>query len=86
MNQQLLDVICCPATHKALEPVSERTLGALNRAIERGAVNTRDGRAVATALDGGLVTVDGRILYPIDDGIPVLLESESVLLAQLDGM
>jgi uncharacterized protein YbaR (Trm112 family) len=31
-----------------------------------------------------LVTDDGKILYPVNDGIPVLLEGESVMLSQLD--
>ena len=30
-----------------------------------------------------LVTDDGKTLYPVNDGIPVLLEGESVVLDQL---
>jgi len=86
MNSALLDVLCCPATHKSLEPAPERTLAALNRAVDAGGLKFRDGRTVDAAFTAGLVTVDGRVFYPVDDGIPLLLEGESVLLAQLDGM
>ena len=32
-----------------------------------------------------LVTDDGKLLYPVRDGIPVLLEGESLALEQLEG-
>jgi len=35
-------------------------------------------------LKEALVTDDGKILYPVNDGIPVLLEGESVTLDQLE--
>ncbi|MEM8982540.1 MAG: Trm112 family protein [Pseudomonadota bacterium] len=86
MNQQLLDIISCPQTHKPLNPVSERWLAALNRAVESGQLTTRAGAVVTKPLAGGFITADERIFYPLHDGIPVLLEGESILLAQLDGI
>ncbi len=85
MNQDLLGVLCCPVTHKSLETIAERDLGALNRAIRAGTLTNRAGDTLDSPFADGLVTVDGRVFYPIQDGIPVLLEAESVLLAQLDG-
>ena len=86
MKSTLFDVLCCPTTHKPLEDVPARTLLALNRAAARGELTRRDGRTVTSEFAGGLATTDGRIFYPVIDGIPVLLEDESVLLAQLDGI
>lgn len=86
MKSTLFDVLCCPVTHKPLADVPERTLLALNRAVASGALSCRDGRTVTSEFAGGLATTDGRIFYPVVDGIPVLLEGESVLLAQLDGI
>ncbi|MEM1264232.1 MAG: hypothetical protein AAGH76_17670 [Pseudomonadota bacterium] len=86
MNQQLLDIISCPQTHKALNPVPERWLLALNRAIDSGQLTTRSGALVSEPLIGGFITADERLYYRVQDGIPVLLEGESILLAQLDGL
>ena len=38
---------------------------------------------LSETLDEALVTDDGKLLYPVSDGIPVLLESESIGLEQL---
>ena len=39
------------------------------------------GERVTSPIAEGLVREDGRILYPIDDGIPVMLIEESIELA-----
>ena len=42
-----------------------------------------DDLATARPLAEALVTEDGKTMYPVDDGIPVLLEGEAVTLDQL---
>jgi uncharacterized protein YbaR (Trm112 family) len=84
MDKKLLSILCCPITHKGLSLARADLLKSLNRAITAGELVNRDGESVATELSEALVTDDGKILYPINDGIPVLLEGESVVLAQLD--
>jgi uncharacterized protein YbaR (Trm112 family) len=54
--------------------------------IGTGKVQDNEGRVLSAALSEALVTDDGKILYPINDGIPVLLEGESVALDQLDSV
>ena len=49
-------------------------------------MQNRGGKTLSAALRDALVTDDGKILYPIDDDIPVLLEDESVMLDQLDSV
>jgi uncharacterized protein YbaR (Trm112 family) len=36
---------------------------------------------VKTRISEGLIRQDGRILYPVDDGIPVMLIDESIELS-----
>lgn len=84
MDKKLLAILCCPVTHRDLRPARADQLAALNRAIDAGRVTNRDGRTLDDALDEALVTDDGKLLYPVNDGIPVLLEGESVRLDQLD--
>lgn len=84
INTALLEVICCPVTRLPLQPLPDDDLQRLNRKIDQQAVKSRDGAIVAAALDQALVTRDGRLAYPVRDGIPVLLENEGIQLAQIE--
>ncbi len=84
MDKRLLSILCCPVTHKGLHLATADLLLRINEAISAGNLQNNDGQAVSGSLTEALVTDDGKILYPINDGIPVLLEGESVTLEQLD--
>lgn len=83
MDKKLLNILCCPVTHKGLSLARGELLDNVNAAIEAGKLINRDGAVLSDKLDEALVTDDGKLLYPVNDGIPVLLESESVALDQL---
>ena len=83
MDKKLLSILCCPVTHKGLKLAQADLLKSVNAAIEAGTLVNHDGTPVPEKLSEALVTDDGKTLYPINDGIPVLLEGESVLLDQL---
>lgn len=78
IDQRLLNILRCPATGLPLAQLSSRQLEALNRVIADGSVRRDDGNPVAAALSAALITVDGERVYPIEDGIPVLLVSEAI--------
>ncbi len=84
MDKRLLSILCCPVTHKGLEIAKSDLLSKVNSAITAGSMENRDGQTLSKTFKEALVTDDGKILYPINDGIPVLLEGESVLLDQLE--
>ena len=84
MEKRLLNILRCPVTYKGLTPAKRDLIGRVNAAIESGGVTNRDGVKVSLALKEALVTDDGKLLYPVTDGIPVLLEGESISLVQLD--
>ncbi len=84
MDKRLLSMICCPVTHKGLALARSDELKRINKAILAGSLVNREGTVLSEALKEALVTDDGKTMYPVDDGIPVLLESESVGLDQLD--
>lgn len=84
MEKRLLNILRCPATHKALAPAGKDLLARLNAAIESGEIRKHDGVAVAAPLCEALVTDDGKRIYPISDGIPVLLESEAIGVEQFE--
>ena len=83
MDKRLLAILRCPVTHKELILAKRPTLREVNAAISDGKLSNRDGRVLDEALDEALLTDDGKVLYPIADGIPVLLEGESINMEQL---
>ena len=86
MDKKLLSILCCPITHKGLSLARTELLKSLNVAITAGKLVNRDGDVIAATLAEALVTDDGKTMYPVNDGIPVLLEGESVVLEQLESV
>lgn len=83
MDKKLLEILCCPVTHKGLSLARKDLLDTVNAAIQDGKLTNQDGTVLQSGLEEALVTDDGKRLYPVNDGIPVLLEGESVALDQL---
>ena len=83
MDKKLLAILCCPVTHRGLSLAGGDLLTSVNEGIRLGTVRNRDGETLAGVLKEALVTDDGKVLYPVNDGIPVLLEGEAVVLDQL---
>jgi uncharacterized protein YbaR (Trm112 family) len=84
-DKQLLDIICCPATHMPLRLMPETLLGRLNDRIASGELKYRDDSPVTEAMEQALMTEDERIAYPIRDDIPLLLEEFGIPITQADG-
>jgi len=82
-DKKLLSILCCPVSHKGLSLARTELLASINVAIGAGELSNRDGIVLENSLKEALVTDDGKTMYPVDDGIPVLLEGEAVALDQL---
>ena len=83
MDKQLLTILRCPISYKGLALLKKDPLARLNAAIAAGELKNVDGRALTTQLSEALLTDDGKIAYPVNDGIPVLLEDEAIRMEQL---
>jgi uncharacterized protein len=79
--RKVLPILVCPTDRTPLSVADSRTIARVNRAIAAGRVKNRAGRWVEQAIQGGLLRVDKTFLYPIVDGIPVLLADEAISLA-----
>lgn len=86
MDRKLLDLLVCPASQQPLHRLDADQRERVNAAIARGDVLRGDGRRESNALADALATRDGRSVYRIDDGIPVLLVDEALATAALDGL
>ena len=84
MNKQLLSILCCPVSHKGLSLARPNLLEKINIAISAGKLTNHNGNILSESIKEALVTDDEKIIYPMRDGIPVLLEEESIELNQLD--
>ncbi|WP_109124934.1 Trm112 family protein [Dyella sp. C11] len=78
MDKRLLDILCCPVSKVPVRPLQRQELDALNKAIAAGQVQTVSGAAVGSPLSEGLITTDRKVIYRVEDGIPVMLPEEGI--------
>lgn len=80
----LLDILCCPVSHEPLRPLEKSRLKVLNSEVEANRLLYVDGSIVEVALSEALITRDGKVVYAIDKGIPVLLPDRGIGTTQLE--
>ena len=83
MDRKLLDILACPATRQPLARLEARGLELLNQAVASGNLKRIDGSTQAGPLREALITRDRRLVYRVDDGIPVLLVEEGIATGQV---
>ena len=80
LDQDLLAILACPETKEPVALADDELVARVNAAIAAGGVTSRDGQAVTRALETGLLRQDGKVLYPVRGGIPIMLIDESILV------
>ncbi|TAL95007.1 MAG: hypothetical protein EPN69_05840 [Rhodanobacter sp.] len=83
MDKRLLDILCCPVSKTPVRLLTRHQLDALNEAIASGKVDTVAGVAVRERVAEALITIDRKLIYRIEDGIPVMLPEEGIGTLQL---
>ena len=83
IDDALLKILVCPENRTSLRIADQDTVMKLNSAIAAGKLKNRAGEPVKSPLGGGLIREEGDLLYPIIDGIPVLLAEEAIQLEDL---
>jgi len=78
----LLDILCCPVSHQPLRPLEKKRLKKLAGHIAAGHVQYVDHSPVSEQPCEALVTRDDKVIYAIEDDIPVLLPDRGIALAQ----
>jgi len=82
--ESLLDILVCPVSHEPLRPLEKTRVNKLNERIEAGELLFVDSSRVEKPIRDALITRDGKVIYAIDEGIPVLLPERGIGTAQLD--
>jgi uncharacterized protein len=67
VDEELLQILCCPLTRQPL------------RLADRNALSEARAKAAKPILEG-LIREDGRMFYPISNGIPLLTPEDGILL------
>lgn len=80
VSEDLLEILVCPETKQPVALAGADVLSRVNQGIEAGTLRNRGGDAVSAPVTEALLREDGRVLYVVDDGIPVMLIEESIEL------
>jgi uncharacterized protein len=67
VDEELLEILCCPLTR---QPLGLADKDALNKASAK----------VGSPIVEGLLRQDGRMLYPLSNGIPLLTPEDGIPL------
>jgi uncharacterized protein YbaR (Trm112 family) len=78
VDGKLLEILCCPVSKTPLTLLAQKKLDQLNKAITDREALYVGGEKVTDRLQEGLITEDGKVIYPVQDDIPVLLEEKGI--------
>ena len=81
IDAELIEILVCPETRQPVKLAPPETLAQINADIEAGRLRYRGGDPVEKPIEEGLLREDGRILYVIDDSIPIMLVDQSIELS-----
>jgi uncharacterized protein YbaR (Trm112 family) len=79
----LLAILRCPENLQPLELADDAILAKINARISSGGspgLANRGGEPVGELLTAGLLRLDQVLLYPVRDGLPILLVGEAIFL------
>jgi len=80
ISNELLAILVCPETKRPVSLASDSVLSQINSLVSQGKLFKKDGQQVKEKISAALLRDDSKILYPIIDGIPIMLVEEAIAL------
>ncbi len=78
MEDAFLSLLRCPRTGGELALAAAEKLAGLNESVRKGELTNASGNKVNEPLEAALASACGSWLYPVREGIPVLLAEEAL--------
>lgn len=83
ISEEIVKFLVCPVERRPLALADAELISRLNDRIGAQSLRNASGETITRRLDSGLIRDDHQVLYPIIDGIPILLASEAIHLEDL---
>ncbi len=83
IDGKLLEILCCPVTKSPVNRLTAAQLKTLNAEISRGQIHNIAGDTLTDEIREGLITQSSKTIYPVEDGIPIMLEDQGINTDQL---
>ncbi|TWU23944.1 hypothetical protein Pla52o_18670 [Novipirellula galeiformis] len=80
IDPNLVSLLRCPLSGGTLQVAQASMVEKINAAISRGELRDRQDQRITEAIDLGLVTTTGDLIYPIRDGIVCMVVDEAIVL------
>jgi len=84
IDKEFLDILCCPDTKTDLKVLEQSRIDKINTQIQAGNIKFKDGKVVDKPLEEALITVDEKVIYRVDDEIPIMLIEKGIPTAQFE--
>ncbi len=77
---RLIQLLRCPETMQPVREATAAELTACNQRIAAGEIATRSGTLCTAPLTAALIREDASLLFPVENGIPVMLIGEALVI------